>query len=66
MSAGIQLRLTHSALVLLDLDGSWRVTEQGFRSRSVNSWCLGATLRGLPRLTIAAGRVAHDLTVEPA
>ena len=53
-------------LVLLDLDGSWRVTEQGFRSRSVNSWCLGATLRGLPRLTIAAGRVAHDLTIEPA
>ncbi len=45
-------------LVLLDLDGSWRVTENGFRSRSANSWLLGETLRGSVRLTVAAGRVA--------
>ncbi len=45
-------------LVLLDLDGSWRVTENGFRSRSANSWLLGETLRGSVRLTVAAGKVA--------
>ena len=52
-------------LVLLDLDAGWRVTEQGFRSKSVNSWLLGETLQGRPRLTIAAGRVAHDLAAVP-
>ena len=45
-------------LVLLDLDGSWLVSEDGFRSRSANSWLLGETLRGSVRLTVAAGRVA--------
>ena len=28
-------------LVLLDLDAEWTVTEDGFRSRSANSWLLG-------------------------
>jgi dihydroorotase len=45
-------------LVLLDLDETWRVTEDGFRSRSVNSWLLGRTLRGRVRTTVANGRVA--------
>ncbi len=45
-------------LVLLDLDRSWLVSEDGFRSRSANSWLLGETLRGSVRLTVAAGRVA--------
>ncbi len=45
-------------LVLLDLERSWRVSEDGFRSRSANSWLLGETLRGSVRLTVAAGRVA--------
>jgi dihydroorotase len=45
-------------LVLLDLDDTWRVTEDGFRSRSVNSWLLGRTLRGRVRTTVANGRVA--------
>jgi len=45
-------------LVLLDLSGSWRVSETGFRSRSTNSWLVGATLRGKVRATIADGRVA--------
>ena len=49
-------------LVLLDLDANWTVTEAGFRSKSANSWLLGATLQGRPLLTIARGRVAHDLT----
>ena len=45
-------------LVLLDLDRNWLVREDGFRSRSANSWLLGATLHGSVRLTVAAGRVA--------
>ena len=47
-------------LVLLDLNATWRVTEDGFRSRSGNSWLLGETLRGKVRATIADGRVAFD------
>jgi dihydroorotase len=43
-------------LVLLDLRASYRVTEESFRSRSVNSWLLGETLKGAVRTTIAAGR----------
>jgi dihydroorotase len=45
-------------LVLLDLQASRRVTESDFRSRSVNSWLLGETVKGQVWLTIAAGRVA--------
>jgi dihydroorotase len=44
-------------LVLLDLQAGWKVTEQGFRSRSVNSWLLGETLKGQVRATIADGRL---------
>jgi dihydroorotase len=44
-------------LVLLDLQASYRVTEERFRSRSLNSWLLGDTLKGAVRRTIAAGRV---------
>jgi dihydroorotase len=46
-------------LVLLDTETSWRVGENGFRSRSDNSWQLGQTLRGRVRLTVADGRVAY-------
>jgi dihydroorotase len=46
-------------LVLLDLDGEWTVSEDGFRSRSVNSWLLGQTLRGVVRTTVADGRVVY-------
>jgi dihydroorotase len=45
-------------LVLLDLDATWRVEEAGFRSKSTNSWLLGAELRGKVSMTIAAGRLA--------
>jgi dihydroorotase len=44
--------------VLLDLEATWRVEEAGFRSKSVNSWLLGETLRGHVRVTVAGGRLA--------
>jgi dihydroorotase len=46
-------------LVLLDLAHEWRVVERGFRSRSANSWLLGATLKGAVRSTVADGRLAY-------
>ena len=47
-------------LVLLDQGATWVVSEDGFRSRSANSWLLGHELRGIVRLTVAAGRIAHE------
>jgi dihydroorotase len=47
-------------VVLLDTTASWRVSENGFRSRSVNSWLLGETLKGRVALTVAAGRVVYE------
>jgi dihydroorotase len=47
-------------LVLLDLKASYRITEELFRSRSVNSWLLGQTVQGKVRATIAAGRLAYS------
>jgi dihydroorotase len=46
-------------LVLLDLKASYRVTEETFRSRSVNSWLLGETVKGAVRATVAAGRLVY-------
>ncbi|NUT54589.1 MAG: dihydroorotase [Thermoleophilia bacterium] len=46
-------------LVLLDLDAEWTATEDGFRSRSSNSWLLGRTLRGRVLKTVADGRLVH-------
>jgi dihydroorotase len=46
-------------LVVLDLDAEWTVTEDGFRSRSANSWLLGERLRGRVSRTVADGRVVH-------
>jgi dihydroorotase len=46
-------------LVLLDLKASYRITEDMFRSRSVNSWLLGATVKGRVRATIANGRLVY-------
>ena len=43
-------------LVVLDLEAEWTVTEAAFRSRSVNSWLLGARLRGKVVQTVADGR----------
>jgi dihydroorotase len=47
-------------LVLLDTAASWRVEENGFRSRSANSWLLGQRVSGRVRLTVAAGRTAYE------
>jgi dihydroorotase len=46
-------------LVLLDLNASYRITEETFRSRSVNSWLLGETVKGKVCATIASGRLAY-------
>jgi dihydroorotase len=45
-------------VVLLDLGRQWQVAE--FKSRSRNSWLLGATLDGRVALTIAGGAVVHE------
>ncbi|HKB92997.1 MAG TPA: dihydroorotase [Gaiellaceae bacterium] len=45
-------------LALLDLEREWRV--ESFRSRSRNSWLLGATLTGAVAMTIAGGAVAFE------
>ena len=46
-------------LVTLDLDAAWTVAEDGFRSRSQNSWLLGETLQSTIRRTIADGREVY-------
>ena len=51
---------TRANLVLLDLRASWRVHAAKLRSRSTNSWLLDQRLTGRVRMTIAAGRVAHE------
>ena len=48
-------------IVVLDLEQEWNVTTDVFRSLSVNSWLLGATLRGRVARTIAAGREVFAL-----
>jgi dihydroorotase len=47
-------------LVLLDTQASWQVSEDGFKSRSKNSWLIGEKLRGRVRATVAAGRLVHE------
>ena len=45
-------------LVLLDLKASYRI-EGAFRSRSTNSWLLGANVKGKVRATVAGGRLVY-------
>ena len=47
-------------LVALDLSAEWTVTEDGFRSLSVNSWLLGETLCGRVAKTVADGRLVYE------
>ena len=47
-------------VVLLDTKAGWRVQEDGFRSRSSNSWLLGQRLTGKVRMTVAAGRTVFE------
>jgi dihydroorotase len=46
-------------LVLLDLDAVWHVDDGSFRSKSTNSWLLGAKLHGRVVRTVAAGKVVY-------
>jgi dihydroorotase len=46
-------------LVVLDLDTTWSVAEDEFRSRSANSWLLGATLKGKVVKTVANGKLVY-------
>ena len=45
---------------LIDEHASWTVSEQGFRSRSVNSWLLGESLKARVVATVAAGRLVFE------
>jgi dihydroorotase len=44
-------------LVVLDLEATWCVAHDEFRSRSANSWLLGSTLKGKVVQTVADGKV---------
>jgi dihydroorotase len=48
-------------VVLCDLGAEWTVGEEGYESRSQNSWCAGRTLTGRVLVTVAAGQVAFRL-----
>jgi len=50
-------------LTLVDLGESWEVGARGYASKSGNSCFEGRTLRGVVRLTLAAGAVAHRVEV---
>lgn len=45
-------------LVVLDLEATWCVADDEFRSRSANSWLLGSTLKGKVVQTVADGKIA--------
>ena len=46
-------------LVVADRGASWRVEPGALRSKGTNTPLLGRELRGVVRLTLAAGRIAH-------
>jgi dihydroorotase len=48
-------------VALCDLEAGWTVGEDGYESRSQNSWAAGRTLTGRVLLTVAAGQVAFRL-----
>ncbi len=48
-------------VTLCDLAAEWTVGEDGYESRSPNSWCAGRRLTGRVLMTIAGGRVAYRL-----
>ncbi|HEX5610480.1 MAG TPA: dihydroorotase [Solirubrobacterales bacterium] len=48
-------------IALCDLAAEWTVGEDGYESRSQNSWCAGRTLTGRVLVTLAAGQVAFRL-----
>ncbi len=48
-------------IALCDLSAEWTVGEEGYESRSQNSWCAGRTLTGRVLMTVAGGQVAYRL-----
>jgi dihydroorotase len=48
-------------VALCDLGAEWTVGEEGYESRSQNSWCAGRVLTGRVLMTLAGGRVAYRL-----
>jgi dihydroorotase len=48
-------------IALCDLGAEWTVGEDGYESRSSNSWCAGRELTGRVLMTIAGGQVAYRL-----
>lgn len=46
-------------LVVIDRGASWRVEPETLRSKGSNTPLLGRELRGVVRLTLAGGRIAH-------
>jgi dihydroorotase len=48
-------------VALCDLAAEWTVGEDGYESRSSNSWCAGRSLTGRVLMTVAAGQVAFRL-----
>ena len=48
-------------IALCDLSAAWTVGEDGYESRSANSWCAGEQLTGRVQMTLAGGQVAYRL-----
>jgi dihydroorotase len=48
-------------IALCDLSAKWVVGEEGYESRSANSWCAGRELTGRVLMTLAGGQVAYRL-----
>src|SRR3954451_11751548 len=48
-------------VALCDLGAEWTVGEDGYESRSSNSWCAGKELTGRVLMTLAGGQVAYRL-----
>ncbi len=48
-------------IALCDLGAEWTVGEEGYESRSANSWCAGRALTGRVLMTLAGGQVAYRL-----
>ncbi len=48
-------------IALCDLGAEWTVGEEGYESRSQNSWCAGRKLTGRVLMTLAGGQVAYRL-----
>ena len=48
-------------IALCDLSADWTVGEDGYESRSSNSWCDGEQLTGRVLMTISGGQVAYRL-----